>query len=172
MNDQTTFGVSFANDAHLNYSVLRTITDYTGLEKGQIKKDYQKFIFNGKRGYSEVFRMLGGSGIEIEQRGSIFDGRILSDSEINSTSYNPKVLALVFEFGIFVNPSNSKLVFLKDKMKYLVDIIRSFENKTNLPTSDNNSLIDFDLFRSFVEENGITSKTIIRYIHFFENFVQ
>ena len=88
------FGVSFMNDAHLNYSVIASITDFSGLGKGQIKKDYQKFIFNGRTGFHEVFKMFGGSGISIEKRGSIFNDAILLNDEINSKPYNPKVLAL------------------------------------------------------------------------------
>lgn len=164
------FGVSFMNDTHLNYSVVASITDFSGLGKGQIKKDYQKFIFNGRTGFHEVFKIFGGSGISIEKRGSIFNNRILLDDEINSKPYNPKVLALCFEFGIGIAFDTNTLFFQQDKMQLLVRLILSIEQKDS--SIDFPHYIDKSLFVDFVQENGITSRNIIRYIRFLQNFTR
>jgi len=163
------FGVSFANDAHLNYSVMRYITDFTGLEKGSIKKDYQKFMYNGKQGYITIFRILGGTGINVERKGAIFDEIILNNSSINSSSYNPKAFALVFEFGIDIGGSG--LFFNQEKMLQLVEIIRAIESN-NVSSKNIPNFIDVEEFSQYLSESGITSKNIIRYIHFFEEFVK
>mgnify|MGYP001201457029 FL=1 len=164
------FGVSFMNDAHLNYSVIASITDFSGLGKGQIKKDYQKFIFNGRTGFHEVFKIFGGSGISIEQRGSIFNDSILLNNDINSKPYNPKVLALCFEFGIGIAFDTNSLFFQQEKMQQLVRLLLSMEQKES--PVDFPPHIDKELFVEFVRENGITSRNIIRYIHFLQNFTR
>lgn len=164
------FSVSFMNDAHLNYSVIASITDFSGLGKGQIKKDYQKFIFNGRTGFHEVFKIFGGSGISIEKRGSIFNDSILLNNDINSKPYNPKVLALCFEFGIGIAFDTNSLFFQQDRMQQLVRLLLSIEQKENFVEFPH--YVDKELFVEFVRENGITSRNIIRYIHFLQNFTR
>jgi len=170
MSDEITMGVSFANDEYLNYSVMRKITDFSGLEKGNIKKDYQKFMFNGKQGYNQIFQIFGGKGIEVERKGAIFNDLILENSEINTTSYNPKAFALCFEYGINVILQTNELIFSEKNMKKLVKLIYQLESgKKNIECE---SYIDLEELKEFLEKNGITSKNIIRYIHFLENFTK
>lgn len=166
MQSSEEFGLSFANNAHLNYSVMRYITDFTGLEKGNIKKDYQKFIFNGKQGYITIFKILGGTGIDVERKGSVFDDVILNNSSINSSSYNPRAFALVFEAGIDIR---SGLFFNTEKMIQLVNMIQDIEKGTHSKIPHH---VDVEGLEQYLSDSGITSKNIIRYIHFLEIFVK
>ena len=114
--------------------------------------------------------MFGGSGISIEKRGSIFNDAILLNDEINSKPYNPKVLALCFEFGIGIAFDTNSLFFQQDKMQQLARLLLSIEQKET--SVEFPHYVDKELFVDFVRENGITSRNIIRYIHFLQNFTR
>ena len=61
MSVDTTFYTSYANREYENYSPIAFILDYSDFEKGEFRKESQKFIFNGKmliKKYISLFMIL------------------------------------------------------------------------------------------------------------------
>lgn len=161
--DEHGFGISYRDLE--NYSTIAGITDFSDYEKGNIKTEVGKFIFNGKTAYREIFvDILKGSSRNLEDSGQYFNQTILENSEINTTPMNPRVLALCFLFGTQVG-MNGRHFFIRERMKQLLDMVYQIEIGRDFHNTMN---IDVPVFKQFIKKNGINSSNLIRYVHFYE----
>ena len=74
---ENTFYTSYQNNEYENYSVLAGITDFSDFEKGQFRKEDQKFIFNGKIAFKDIYTLFFEDTRNIEVLGGPFNDRIL-----------------------------------------------------------------------------------------------
>ena len=165
----STYHLSYQNNEYENYSVLAAVTDFSDFEKGQFRKENQKFIFNGKIAFKDIYILFFENLREIEVLGTPFNDRVLLNPNINTKTYNPKVLAFVFLFGITITQTGG-LLLLMEPLKKMVKMLVQFEKNGTiqfdglLPSKD-------ERLKEIIKENGITSQNIIRYIHFYEKFL-
>lgn len=165
----TTFHTSYQNNEYENYSVLAAITDFSDFEKGQFRREDQKFIFNGKIAYKDIYTLFFEDTRNIEVLGSPFNDRILLNPNINTKTYNPKVLAFVYLFGITILQSG-ELILLDDSVKKMIKMLVHYE-KTGIIQFSGLLPLKEERLKEIIKENGITSQNIIRYIHFYEKFL-
>ena len=165
----STFHLSYQNNEYENYSVLAAITDFTDFEKGNFRKENQKFIFNGKIAFKDIYTLFFDNVKEIEVLGTPFNDRILLNPNINTKTYNPKVLAFVFLFGVTITQCGS-LILLMEPLKKMVKMLVQYE-KTGIIQYEGLLQSKDDRLKEIIKENGITSQNIIRYIHFYEKFL-
>jgi hypothetical protein len=166
---EPTFNLSYQNNEYQNYSVLAAITDFSDFEKGQFRKENQKFIFNGKIAFKDIYILFFDSMRDIELLGAPFNERILLNPNINSKTYNPKVLAFVYLFGVTITQYGS-LILMKESIKKMIKMLVHFE-KTGIIQFEGLLQSKDERLKEIIKENGITSQNIIRYVHFFEKFL-
>ena len=166
---ENTFYTSYQNNEYENYSVLAGITDFSDFEKGQFRKEDQKFIFNGKIAFKDIYTLFFEDTRNIEILGGPFNDRILLNPNINTKTYNPKVLAFVYLFGITVVQSGG-FILLYESLKKMIKMLIHFE-KTGIIQFDGLLQSKDERLKEIIKESGITSQNIIRYIHFYEKFL-
>lgn len=166
---ETTFYTSYQNNEYENYSVLASITDFSDLEKGQFRKENQKFIFNGKIAFKDIYHLFFEDSRNIEILGAPFNDQILLNPNINTKTYNPKVLAFVFLFGITIS-QNGGLFLLHESIQKMIKMLVHYE-KTGSIEFETLIYSKKERMKEIIKETGITSQNIIRYIHFYENFL-
>lgn len=170
MSVDTTFYTSYANREYENYSPIAFILDYSDFEKGEFRKESQKFIFNGKNAYQEIYLVIHDSLLGIEVMGAYFNNEILMNPVINSKSYNPKVLAFVYIFCVTRIFQTGKLFLIPEIAQKLVKMLLQYEKSGTLQF-ENIVHSKIPILKNFIKDNGITSHNIIRYIHFFEKIL-